>query len=323
MPTTLTATSMASCCLARKALKGPGYHEQCPNKQKHDTQFCGKHQACINPFITPVPVPVPTAAPVMGPRSSVVFENTTDFYNLESIDKIPKEFFYTYEENNHFYAFDITTLHDYLEHNKEDSGEYKNPYTNTPIPAEKVGDIMRTYSRVKKTGAQMDHYKETVVMSARKQLKWRSLSLFQHMNKLGHYADHMWFWQLTLGELMDMYDGLFDLWFYRIFLSAEQKQQILPNYMPFSAMSPSAFEQIKDINIARRVMLDEMTQFVMLGLDRDNQYTGSILVLTALVEVSPLAAHHMPFLVPDIVQEDGVAAVAAVGAAMDADVEIY
>jgi hypothetical protein len=205
-----------------------------------------------------------------------------------------------------------------LEHNKEDSGEYKNPYTNTPIPADKVGDIMRTYNRVKKTGAPMDHYKETVVMSVRKQLKWRSLSLFQHINKLGHYADHMWFWQLTLGELMDMYDGLFDLWFYRIFLSAEQKQQILPNYMPFSAVSPSAFQQIKDINRARAIMLDEMTQFVTLGLGRDNQYTGSILVLTALVEVSPLAAHHMPFLVPDIVQED-----AGAEEYHDANVEIY
>jgi hypothetical protein len=249
---------------------------------------------CINPFVPAA------AAAAAAPPQQIVFQNTTDFYNLESIDNIPAEYFYAYKENNHYYAFDITTLHDYLQHNVDDSGEYKNPYTNTPIPAEQLADIMRTYARVKNTGAPMDHYKESVVMSPKQQLKWQCLSLFQHINKLGHYADHMWFWQLTLAELTEMYYGLSDLWFYRIFLSAEQKQQILPNYVPFSRVPLGAFSELKMLNRARSILLDEMTQFVTLGLGRDNQYTGSILVLTALVEVSEPAAQNMPFLVPDV-----------------------
>lgn len=297
---TLTTTTTTISCMARKALKGPGNLEQCPNKRKDNTHFCGKHQTCLNPFVA-VPAAVAVAATEKKEAETIVFQNTTDFYNLESIENIPAEYFYAYKENNHYYyAFDITTLHDYLQHNVDDSGEYKNPYTNTPIPAEQLADIMRTYTRVKNTGVPMDHYKEQVVMSAKKQLKWQCLSLFQHINKLGHYADLMWFWQLNLAELIEMYHGLSDLWFYRIFLSAEQKQQILPNYVPFSAVTLGAFSELKVLNRARSVLLDEMTKFVTLGLGRDNQYTGSILVLTALVEVSEAAAKHMPFLIPDV-----------------------
>ena len=296
-------------CMARKSLKGEGYLEQCPNKKKEHSLFCGKHQTCKNPFvIIAAPAsPATPASPVAAPNESalvVVFENTTDFYNLDPIDQIPPQYLYAYKEHNHYYAFDITTLHEYLtQHSVTDSGDYKNPYTNVPIPPAKVAEIIATYNRTKLTGAPMDHYKECVEMSPQKQLQWRSLSIFQHINKLGHYSDFMWLWQLNLRELREMYDGLCDLWNYRIYLSLEQKQQILPHYTPFSACTLSQYSQIQSLNTARSIMLNEIEKFVTLGLTRDHQYTGSILVLTALVEVSREAATHMPFLVPDVVED--------------------
>jgi hypothetical protein len=140
-------------------------------------------------------------------------------------------------------------------------------------------------------------------MSPQKKLRWRCLGIFQHINQLGHYCDFMWFMNLTFGQLVEMYYGLCDLWHYRIFLSPEQKQQILPHYRPFINCTIGAFSQLTSINMARTIMLDEIEKFVTLGLTQENQYTGSILVLTALVEVSHDAAHHMPYLVPDVLEE--------------------
>ena len=233
--------------------------------------------------------------------ADIVFENTTNFYNLDPIDQIPPQYFYAYCENNHYYAFDITSLYDYL--TSAGGGESKNPYTNVPIPPAKMAEIIAMYNRLKLTGAPMDHYKESIEMSPQKLMQWRCLGIFQHINKLGHYCDFTWFMNLNLPKLVEMYYGLCDLWHYRIFLSPEQKQQILPHYRPFTICTISEFSQLTVLNTARTIMLNEIEKFVTLGGTQENQYTGSILVLTALVEVSREAAYHMPFLVPEVMEE--------------------
>lgn len=287
-------------CSARKALKGPGYLEQCPNKKKENSHFCGKHQACKTPFIAalPLPLPLPIPPPMSIRVAPPTYQNTTDFYNLEPIENIPQVYFYTLVENNFFYAFDITTLHDYLTQQGSE-GNHKNPYTNVPIPIETVATIKKAYAALQQQGVAVDRYKEEVQMSPHKKLKWRCLSIFQHINHLGHYSDFNWFWQLTLPMLVDMYDGLSDLWFYRVFLSQEQKKEILANYVSFTIVTLEQFSHLTSINLARSIMLNEIDKFVTLGTNRDHQYTGSILVLTALIEVSPQAAEHMPHLISD------------------------
>jgi hypothetical protein len=176
------SSSSSYCCMARKSLKGEGYLEQCPYKRKQDSSFCGKHQTCKNPFVEDVKDVKDVKVAQAQAQAQIVFENTTDFYNLDPIDQIPPQYLYAYKEQNHYYAFDITTLHDYLtQHSVADSGEYKNPYTNVPIPPARVAEIIATYNRLKLTGASMDHYKESVEMSPKNQLRWRCLSIFQHI----------------------------------------------------------------------------------------------------------------------------------------------
>ena len=301
-------------CLSRKAAKGDGYHIQCPNKKKGDSPYCGKHLLSKNDYVPSLINNVPKVIEINGPEPIIVFkvedkhvdmsgyQNRTDFFNLESIEDIPKQFLFDLLEDGNRYAFDIRTLYDYYSScNKLEA--FKNPYTHVDIPKEKIDAIRLTYKRLLNKGVELKNYKEDIHFDPEKKLEWRSLDLFQKINELGHYSDYNWFWELGIPELKKMYFGLEDLWNYRIFFSKVQKQRILPNYIPFQLYSVAQYNTIADLTLARTVILDEMEKFVTLGMSEgkngnDNKYTGSILVLTALVEVSKQARDVLPHLVP-------------------------
>jgi hypothetical protein len=286
-------------CLARMAAKGPKYFEQCSNKKKCDS-YCGKHDNCKNPYL-----PLENERPIIQipPKEPLkVYQNETDFYNLDSIENIPKEYFYEYIEDGKYYAFDIRTLNDYLISCNQLEG-YKNPYTHVTISLDKAEEIKRQYKLLEKNGFSLDSYKELDSIEPDKRLEWRCLGIFQKINELGHYSEYRWFWDLELKGLKSMYAGLEDLWNYRLYLTNEQRNKIIPKYKPFKIHTLEMFQAIKNLTNARTILLDQIEKFVTSGKPEgkngnDNKYTGSILVLTALVEVSPKAAQIMPHLVP-------------------------
>jgi hypothetical protein len=296
-------------CISRKAARGPSYLERCPNKKRPDSNYCGKH---INSHIDYIDyidyidhaeqVELEKVMVVSDSQPPRVYTNTTDFYTLDTVDTIPKEYLYEYVEGNLYYAFDIRTLYDYLQSCNPLEG-YKNPYTHLDIPKESVEEIKKTYKLLLKRGISVDNYKEDIQLEPHKALEWRCLGIFQKINELGHYSEYKWFWNLKLQLLKRMYIELEDLWNYRIYLTNEQKQKILPKYKPFRNVTISQFSLINDIDDARTILLDEIERFITMGRPEgksgnDNKYTGSIFVLTALVEVSPTAAIVMPHLVP-------------------------
>ena len=322
-------------CFSRKASKGDGYNLQCPNKKKIGN-YCGKHIKCIDnykPLVKNIEsfndngglplsdnggLPLrdnpdlPKVIEIKQPPVVLVekilveekkqYQNDTDFFTLESIQFIPKEYFYEYLENNQYYAFDIRTLYEYL--NSCNLLEtIKNPFTNIDIPNEKIEGIKRKYRHLEKKGIQLDQYKEEIMIEPHKKLEWRCLDIFQKIDHLGHYVDYKWFWNLTLYELKKMYLGLEDLWNYRLPITKLQKQRILPHYTPFLIINVQQYNMLTDLTVARQILLDEIEKFVTMGKlegknGNDNKYVGSILVLTSLVEVSKTAASVLPHLVP-------------------------
>jgi hypothetical protein len=303
-------------CFSRKASKGEGYNVQCPNKKKVGN-YCGKHTKCtddytpsvvkiIEPSIIQIKEPpvvhVEKVVNVPQAATQKQYQNDTDFFTLESIELIPTQYLYEYLENDQYYAFDIRTLYDYLNSCNQLEG-IKNPFTNIDIPSEKIEEIKRKHRHLEKKGIQLDQYKEDIKLDPHKKLEWRCLDIFQKIDQLGHYVDYKWYWNLNLYELKRMYLGLEDLWNYRLPITKHQKQRILPHYTPFQIFTVQQYNILNDLNIARQVLLDEIEKFITMGKiegknGNDNKYVGSILVLTALVEVSKTAATVLPHLIP-------------------------
>jgi hypothetical protein len=315
-------------------MKGEGFLQQCPNKKK-EGNFCGKHADCKNPFTnlltikpqeakkTPVEViqskdvginistvsaisSISAVSAVSAVSDTLVFDkdrykNKTDFYSFDDIETIPLEFFYEHKEGNQYFAFDIRTLHDYIA-SCNPLEPIKNPYTHVDFSNETIEHIKKYHKKISKSIVASE-YKEELKLSPEKQLEWRALEVFQKINELGHYAEYKWFWDLNLFQLKSMYIELEDLWNYRLFLTTQQKQKILPQYYPFIQYSVSIFNKINNLHDARKILVGEIERFVTLGKaegknGNDNKYTGSIIVLTALVQISKYAAEGLPHLVP-------------------------
>ena len=308
-------------CFARKASKGQGYYQQCPNKKKTG-DYCGKHLKCVDNYIPTTIVKTiqesvketdlqPTVIEIKEPPIIKVekvelekkrYQNEMDFVTLESVELIPSEFIYEYLENDQYYAFDIRTLYNYINSCNELEG-IKNPFTHIDIPEDKLNHIKKRYKHLEKKGLKLDQHKEEIKLDPHKQLEWRCLDIFQKIDQLGHYVDYKWFWNLNLYDLKKMFFGLEDLWNYRLPITKHQKQRVLPNYIPFQMVTLQQFNQYTDIMVCRSVLLNEIENFITLGKiegknGNDNKYVGSILVLTALVEVSKTAATVLPHLIP-------------------------
>ncbi len=321
-------------CYARKSQKGPGFLQQCPNKKKNG-DYCGKHEDCTNPFtmlsnpklnnieqVVPITIKSPEAINIktvdneerVNKRNKKDidlefkfdksrYQNKTDFFNFEDIETIPLEFFYEYQENNQWFAFDIRTLNDYIQ-SCNPLEPIRNPYTHVEFPKDKLDEIKKVHKKLSKS-LNTTNYKDEVELSPEKQLEWRVLEVFQKINELGHYSEYKWFWDLNLVQLKRMYAELEDLWNYRLFLTTQQKQKILHGYFPFLQYTVGIFNKINILNDARKVLIGEIDKFVTMGKTEgkngnDNKYTGSIIVLTALVQVSSNAANGLPHLVPVI-----------------------
>ena len=113
---------------------------------------------------------------------------------------------------------------------------------------------------------------------------------------LDNYTNHKWFMNLTQLELIKLYISAEDIWNYRSLLSQESKYRIIQNNYIFN-ISVNSIKSIKSIKMLRKILINIFTIMVSNGIDINEKKLGSMLVLSALVEISPDAAQALPHLI--------------------------
>jgi hypothetical protein len=140
------------------------------------------------------------------------------------------------------------------------------------------------------------------VITPEQELRNRAVRIFQRINELGNYADFEWFMNLSMQQLKRFYVALEDIWNYRLQLTIHAKFNVIGTNDPFREIPMNVFMRVNQLFKLRNLMLDIIEAFITRGIPAgkigtDNYITGSIYVLTALVEVSRPAALALPHLV--------------------------
>ena len=131
-------------------------------------------------------------------------------------------------------------------------------------------------------------------------LNLECLEIFQIIYHFGYPVDHKWFMNLDKKSLKTFYLKLEDIWNYRLQLTEIQKKKIVPENDIFSAgekhLVGTSFENTHPETLMklRKFLLNIVRKMVSNGETKSDCINGSIYVLTALVEVSPVAANAMP-----------------------------
>ena len=218
--------------------------------------------------------------------------NQEDFYTLDSIDEIEDKYFFSYEENNNIYFFDIRSFSKLL---KNDT---KNPYTRLLIPKYVIHSYNLRMKDLIKKKINIEDIKQPK-LTKEQIFNNKVTTIFQKIDLLNIYAggsDTNWFLNLNIIELKMFYKVLEDIWNYRAELTPQKKFEIVQNNIMFT-ISVNEIYYFNNKRKIQELILNEIDKLVSSSNNDEDKKTGGYFVLTALVEISPECSESLPWLI--------------------------
>lgn len=219
-----------------------------------------------------------------------ICSNDIDILTMESKMDIEYPYFYRFFNriNNKYYAYDIRLLNNLINSN------YKScPYTLRDFNEEELNTINMYINCLERNNICIKINSES---NEDDMIENKVKDLFYKINMLDNYTNHKWFLDLNLIELIKLYISAEDIWNYRSLLTQTSKYNIIGNNYIFNYPILS-IKKFKSINKLRCMLIDTFNIMISNGIDVNEKKLGAILVLSALVEISPDAANALPHLV--------------------------
>lgn len=225
--------------------------------------------------------------------------NETDFYTLQNIHEIPVEQFFSYTDCDEFvYGFDILSIYTLLNTKIKKPKKRENPYNRKELPKFIKKHLIEYLLLCKCLNIKVitTEEDESENVCPAKQVEFKALEIFQHIDQLGNYTQPDWFLSLPKHQLIMYIRELYDIWNYRANLSNTVKQNIYPpTGDPFRHNNIILLNNQTIIEIQNTV-LQIMSNFTKSASTTDNQALGAFYVLSALTLVNLDAAEALPWL---------------------------
>lgn len=215
-------------------------------------------------------------------------KNEYDFYTNESkFNTSLNNIFIIKDISNHYYWFNTETFGNLIDKSDND---VKNPYSCNKIDIYYIDKFKLRHSNIKFEISYND-------LSSEQKFRDKILTIFQKFNMLDNYTDFKWFENLSIHQLKKMYAVCEDIWNYRAELTIDVKKNIVFNGTIFT-IPPYLISNKPNNDVSKRyiqdILLNEFDRLCSEGITDDDKKLGTMLALTALVEVSNEAANAMP-----------------------------
>jgi len=223
-----------------------------------------------------------------------ICNNQEDIYLFEPINNIHlNDFFSFLDEDGFIYGFHLESIYKYIE-NARDKNSINNPYNKNIIPKNIITNIVKLYKTCSRLGFH-DKIKNELPNDEKFKIRSKVMNVFQKMDELNNYTDIEWFLGLTHVQLYKLISNIKDLFDYRMELNSVKKYKILKNGHIF--IKNNGFYKHLTFNAIRNEIIDEFDRLVSEGETRDDKYLGSLIILSALVEMVPTCALAYPWLI--------------------------
>lgn len=226
-------------------------------------------------------------------------ENTTELFSFDDTQSIPSLYRWSYaDDNKHIWLFDIRSLH--MSHTEQTTGSILNPYTRDPLS--KLAELS-FHSRCKWLRDRkycLTHCFDTALTPEQ---IWHQtiLDMILKYDMLGYHICIPWFEELHILQLQNMYMELWDLWFYRLTLQANVKEQVVPGWRSADHLlfkvPPSHIHIHPEKRYWQRIILELMDRLVSSAAAKEHKILGALYGMTAFAIVSPHVRNHYPWLV--------------------------
>ena len=148
--------------------------------------------------------------------------NTVDFYSFDTMNEIDDIYFFSYKDNDNFiWFFDIRSFDKLIQMNE------KNPYTRKEIPTCVIDRGQKLIQYLKSQNIYGNLTKE-IKRNRKDTIKQKTIDLFSQIEQFGYECQIGWFLNLNIRRLKRLYKSLEDIWNYRLQLTQEMKNTIVP-----------------------------------------------------------------------------------------------
>jgi len=231
--------------------------------------------------------------------------NTTEVYSLDSIETIPQVFFFSFQDGHKLiWAFDIRSL---LQLVSQGQG-LQNPYTRDPMPQKAIQQFRTRVDWLRKRKYALLYGLEETI-TPEQEWNQRVLDTFMKIEALGYLLSTSWFQDLTLDGLQKFYRALYQLWYWRLGLSTQEKDEICPGHLQSTTRlfkhDPDEMIRIhKDAKWWKRNLLGILHSLVTRGTSKSLRGLGALYIVMGLVQVSEQAAEAYPWILESLGLDD-------------------
>jgi len=220
--------------------------------------------------------------------------NTTELYSLEPIANIPKLYYFSFvDSKNNLWSFDIRSLGKIISF-----GDMKyNPYTRDAFSSITLTRIRNNLIWLRKRKYSVI-YSEGTELTQEQLWSQKVLDFFMKIEAFGYYVSCEWFMNMTTEDHKKFYKTLYELWNFRLGLSAQDKLRIAPGTKPLFKYTPDELnrQRAHAKQWWERLNLSLIEALLTRSPDKEEQKLGATYCVMGLVSISTAAAESFPWL---------------------------
>lgn len=208
--------------------------------------------------------------------------NSTELYSLESVESIHPLYFFSLVDNHKLWVFDIRSLAQMIL-----LGTLKeNPYTREKLSQQIIQKIIGRISWLRSRGYIILYTGELTVEQA-----WRQkiLDACMHLESFGFHVSYEWL-DMTLEQHINFYGTIYNLWNFRLGLTAAQQEAIIGSTKLFASKKKASKIWWEKVN------LQIIKTLTTSSPDKELRRLGATYCMMGIVQVNREAAETFPWI---------------------------
>lgn len=240
---------------------------------------------------------------LFGPAYFVpmISSNTTEISTLEPVEKISVHYLFSFlDSKRSCWSFDLRSLNQLL---LEDTF-LRNPYTRDTLDISVRNRIALCNEYLKRRGMPIFH---NFQQNLNQKQIWnqRVLDFFLKMDALGYRGSTSWFDSMSLLQQEKLYRRLYILWNYRLGLTGEEKNAIIPGHANQNSKlfrwSPDVVENnTHDLHWWRKHNLELLQKFISSADDKAKRGLGALYILMGFATIVRQVGEAYPWVLDTV-----------------------
>ena len=220
--------------------------------------------------------------------------NDSELASFDSLDSIPRDYFFAIKEKSRIWGFDIRTL--VVQY--EETGRLENPYTKELCEQDIVRQFRERVEKLRRLKKSL-HYTQVADLTQKQSWNLRVLDMCLRLDMLGYRISTHWFADLDMLDHKELYHSLYDIWNGEG-ISDSLRASIVPGFSSADKAlfkwSPAKVMMKTELDSVRRTNLNVMERLISSASEQSDKTLGAMYAVSALCQVSYRCKMAYPWL---------------------------